>query len=133
MAPGTADPLDRRRAVVRWAVGASWVWLVPLAGVAFVSGYLSLLFTSLAAEALDGEVTAWVILLAFGLPALALLSAAVAGLCTALVMARWMSRLAPVARVYPWVIGLGAAALGAVAAVMVFWAAMAGVDGVGVP
>lgn len=118
---------------MRWAVGASWVWLVPLAGVAFVSGYLSLLFTSLAAEALDGEVTAWVILLAFGLPALALLSAAVAGLCTALVMARWMSRLAPVARVYPWVIGLGAAALGAVAAVMVFWAAMAGVDGVGAP
>ena len=96
-----------------------------------MGGYLSLLFTSFAAEALDGEVTAWVILVAFGRPALAFLSAAVAGLCTTLVMARWMSRTAPMARFSPWVIGLATAALGAAAAVIVFLAAMAAVDTVG--
>jgi hypothetical protein len=80
--------LERNQAVVRWAFGASWGWLAPLAVLAAVAAYISLMFTSFTAEALNGQVAAWVTLLAVGLPALAFLLAVVAGFVTAFVVAR---------------------------------------------
>ncbi|TQJ52182.1 hypothetical protein [Phycicoccus sp. SLBN-51] len=128
---GSDVALERRKAVVRWALGASWVWLVALAVLAAVAAYLSLLCTSFTAEALNGEVTARVILLAVGLPALALLLAAVAGFVTGFVVARGLLRVALLARVHPWALGFGASGLGALVAVTVFWASMAGAHSIG--
>lgn len=121
------DARDRTKAVARWAVGVSWVWVVPLGGAAVVVAYLSLLFVGLAAEALGGQQTPWAITLALGLPALGLLLAAAVGWGTASVAARWMSRLKVLAPLHPWLIGTSAAALGGAAAISLFWAAMTGV------
>ena len=104
---------------------------MPSAVLAAVAAHTSLLFTSFAAEALNGQVTAWVTLLAVGLPALALLLAAVTGFVTALAVARWLVRVTLLARVHPAVLGLGAAGLGAAVAVPVFWASMAGAGSIG--
>ena len=123
------DPLGRVTSVVRWAVGVSWVWLVPLTGAAVVAAYLSLLLVGLAAEGLGGRETPSAIVLAVGLPALALLLAAALGLGTAFVTARWMGRLNALARLRPWSIGVVAAALGGAAGIILFWAAMTGVGG----
>ncbi|TQM63795.1 hypothetical protein [Humibacillus xanthopallidus] len=130
-ASGLQDSRDRTKAVARWAVGVSWVWVVPLAGAAVVVAYLSLLFVGLAAEALGGQQTPWAITLALGLPALGLLLAAAVGLGIAFVAARWMSRLKALAPLRPWLIGTSAAALGGAAAISLFWAAMTGVGRVG--
>ena len=123
--------LKRRQTVIRWALGASLAWLVPLALFTAVAAYASLLFTSFTAEALNGQVTAWATLLAVGLPALALLAAAVAGFVTALLVARGLLRIGVLARVHPWILGLSAALLGALVAVAVFWAFMVAADSIG--
>ena len=123
--------LERRQAVLRWALGASWGWLVPLAVLAAAAAYISLMFTNFTAEALNGQVTAWITLLAVGLPALALLLGAVAGFLTASVAARGLLRLGLLERGHPWALGLGAALLGGLVAVAVFWASMAGIGSIG--
>lgn len=118
----------RHRAVMRSAMTVSWLWLVPLAGVAAVAGYLSLLFMAFRAEGLGGETTTWDSLLAVGTPALAFLLAAAAGLGTAWAFARWTGRMTPLARVYPWLLGAMIAILAALVAATAFYTAMSGAD-----
>lgn len=109
---------------MRWAIGLCWVWFVPLAVVALVTAYLSLVFASFAAEGLGGEVWPAAGALALGLPALSLLLAAGAGWGTAFVLARWTSRRLALAALRPWVIGVVAAGVGGAAATCLFWAVM---------
>lgn len=123
--PTPTDSEDRRRAAVHGAMATSSIWLLPLAGLTAVVAYFLLVFSDFMAEGLNGEVTATTYLITLGLPALAFALAAVAGLAAAWSLARWTSRLALLARVYPWLLGAIAALVGALIAATVFYATFA--------
>lgn len=114
--------IDRRRSVVHCAVAASCVWLIPLAGVTAAIAYFSLLFSDFVAEAFSSDVPASTYLLVLGLPLLAFVLASAAGLSTCWVSARWISRMSPLSRIYPWVLGTSAAVIGGLVGALVFYA-----------
>lgn len=108
---------------MRWSMTVNGIWLVALAGV---SGYLSLIFVDFVSEGLGREMSAKVYLIALGLPALAFLLAAAAGLGAAWMLARWTSHAAPLARVHPWLLGVSTSVFGALVAATTFYGAING-------
>lgn len=102
------------------------MWLVLLAGVTAACAYILLIAAEFGAAAFDGEMTAQIYLRAFGLPVLAFVLAATAGLGTARTLARRTSRLTVFARVCPWLLGTSAAVLGAVVAAITFYSVLTG-------
>lgn len=122
---------ERRRAVLRHVGEMNWVWLVPLALLTLVLGYLMLVFVGMMAGALGGELNWKVFALSFGVPILVFVVVAAIGVWTSRLVGRRLSRSTVLAKASSRWVGLLAATSGALAAAGVTVAVLAAQEQLG--